>query len=239
MGMLSRWGVLVGAGLVAGASWALDFTGIFPENVKCVSIVAPSSHADNAVVATATNELAKAGFRVKVLPSVWTYSSDAAVRARDIEAAWQDPETDLILCARGGSGGWETVQELNFDILRSRDIPFVGFSNISVLNNAFIAKGVKRPVTGPMCTTLVNYPNTADSIARLGATLASAPLAATQLTVRRAPAAAVSGKPVGGHWPSISKMDAAWLPDTSGRVVFLEVNSSYTLAQAKDAFDLL
>ena len=230
--------VVCGCGLAWSLS-ALDFTGIFPESVRCVSIVAPSSHADNTTVATATNELVKAGYKVKVADSVWTYSSDPKVRARAIEAAWQDPETDLILCARGGSGGWDTVQELDFDILKARDIPFVGFSNISVLNNAFIAKGVKRPVTGPMCTTLVNYPNTADSIARLGATLASAPLAPTQLDVRRAPSAAVTGKPVGGHWPSISKMDAVWLPDTSGRVVFLEVNSSYTLDQAKDAFDLL
>ena len=217
----------------------LDFAGIFPENVKCVHIVAPSSHAGNDVVRTATNELAKAGYKVKVAPSVWKYASDPKVRARDIEAAWRDPETDLVLCARGGKGAWDTVRELDFDLLRSREIPFVGFSNISVLNNAFVAKGVGRPVTGPMCTSLVNYPTSADSIARLRATLARGPLEPTRLQVLRAPTNAVSGKPVGGHWPSISRMEGDWLPDTTGRVVFLEINKTYKLDRAKSTFDLL
>ncbi len=221
------------------AATDLDFTGIFPASVKCVSIVAPSSHADNTVVETATNELVKVGYKVKVMDSVWTYSSDPAVRARDIERAWQDLETDLILCSRGGSGGWDTVTNLNFEILKSRDVPFIGFSNISTLMNAFLAKGVKRPITGPMCTSLVNYPTSADSIARLAATVARADLDDTQLTVRRAPTAAVSGKPVGGHWPSINTMSADWLPDTTGRIAFLEISSGYTVDTAKTQFDSL
>lgn len=227
-----------GCAALAGAA-ELDFKGIFPDNVKCVHIVAPSSQAGRKVVEQATNELAKAGYKVKVAPSVWSYSSDPKVRARDIEAAWRDPETDLVLCARGGNGAWDTVRQLDLDLLRSREIPFVGFSNISVLNNAFVAKGVKRPVTGPMCTSLVNYPTTADSIARLRATLARGPLEPTQLKVLRAPAAAVSGKPIGGHWPSISRMEGDWLPDTAGRVVFLEINKTYDLGRAKRTFDLL
>lgn len=224
---------------VAGFAAELDFTGLFPKSVKCVHIVAPSSHAGNAVVAKVTNELAKAGFKVKVAPSVWTYSDDPAVRARDIMAAWKDPETDAILCSRGGRGAWDTVQKLDFDVLKARDIPFIGFSNISVLMNAFIAKGVKRPITGPMCTSLVSYPSTPDSVARLGATVAGAALEPTQLEVRRAPAKAVTGKPAGGHWPSISGMDAAWLPDTTGRIIFLEVNKTYTYDRAVAAFETL
>lgn len=224
---------------VFGAESNLDFRGLFPANVKCIHIVAPSSHAGKTVVEKATNELTRAGYKVKVAPSVWTYSDDPAVRARDIMTAWQDTETDAILCARGGRGAWDTVQKLDFEVLRARDIPFVGFSNISVLMNAFVAKGVKRPITGPMCTSLVNYPSTADSIARLGATVAGAALEPTRLEVRRAPTRTVVGKPVGGHWPSISRMDASWLPDTKDRVVFLEVNKTYDYAKAVEAFDLL
>lgn len=218
---------------------ALDFKGLFPENVKCVHIVAPSSHAGNAVVTTATNELVKAGYKVKVAPSVWTYSADPAVRARDIMAAWKDPETDVIICSRGGRGAWDTVQKLDFDVLKARDVPFIGFSNISVVMNAFIAKGVKRPISGPMCTSLVNYPSSRDSITRLGATVAGAELEPTRLDVRRAPAKTVAGRPAGGHWPSISGMDASWLPDTKDRIIFLEVNRTYTYDGAVAAFEKL
>lgn len=224
---------------IAGTALGLDFSGIFPPDVKCVYIVAPSSHADNKTVVAATNAFAQAGYKVKVADTVWTYSADPARRARDIEKAWQDPETDAIICSRGGRGGFDTVTNLNWSILKSRDIPFIGFSNISTLMNAFLAKGVKRPITGPMCTSLVNYPTTRDSIARLCAVVARQPLEPTQLTVYRAPETAVSGKPVGGHFPSIGNMDAAWLPDTAGRIAFIEVNKTYTLETATLRFNAL
>lgn len=230
-------GMLACAGTCAAAT--LDFSGIFPPGVKCVYVVAPSSHANNKVVIAATNEFVRCGYKVKVADSVWKYSADAAVRARDLEKAWQDPETDAILCSRGGKGGFDTVTNLNFEILRSRDLPFIGFSNISTLMNAFIAKGVKRPITGPMCTSLVSYPSTRDSITRLSSTVAGAPLEPVQLKVLRAPAKTVKGKSAGGHWPSISRMTKEWLPSTDGRIIFLEINASYTLDKAKDAFGVL
>ena len=69
--MSLKWGVsALCAGFLLLGVQALDFTGIFPDSVKCVYVVAPSSHADNSTVATATNELVKAGFKVKVAPSV-------------------------------------------------------------------------------------------------------------------------------------------------------------------------
>ena len=218
---------------------ALDFSGIFPPDVKCVYIVAPSSHAKKEVVEQATNALIQVGYKVKVSEGVWHYTADAAQRARYLEAAWQDPETDLILCSRGGKGGFATVTNLNFEIIKSREVPFVGFSNISCLMNAFVARGVKRPITGPMCTSLVSYPTTRDSIRRLGATVARKPLEPTQLDVLRAPAQAVHGKPLGGHWPSISQMTKEWLPSTDGRVVFLEINKTYTLETAMSSFQTL
>lgn len=237
--MFDRIVVTVMAAMVAHACLGLDFTGIFPSGIKCVYVVAPSSHAGKETVEKATNAFVQAGYKVKVADTVWTYNSDPAARARDIEKAWQDPETDVIICSRGGRGGFDTVTNLNWSVLKSRDIPFVGFSNISTLMNAFLAKGVKRPITGPLCTSLVNYPVTSDSIARLGATIARQPLEPTQLTVYRAPKAPVSGKPVGGHFPSISGMDAAWLPDTTGRIAFLEVNKTYTLETATNRFAVL
>lgn len=167
---------------------------------------------------------------------MWTYAPDGAQRARYLERAWKDPETDIILCGRGGRGGYDTVTNLNFSILRSRDVPFVGFSNISCLMNAFVAKGVGRPISGPMCTSLVRYPTTRDSIRRLSATVAGEPLEETRLNVLRPAPRTVSGKPIGGHWPSISRMDREWLPSTDGRVVFLEVNKTYSLEKAKAAF---
>ncbi|MCQ2389832.1 MAG: LD-carboxypeptidase [Kiritimatiellae bacterium] len=217
----------------------VDLKGIFPSSVKCVTIVAPSSHIGAESVAAVTNGLGQAGYKVKVADSVWTYSADPAVRARDIEKAWLDPETDLVLCARGGRGGWDTVTNLNFSVLKSRNVPFVGFSNISTLMNAFIAQGVHHPITGPMCSTLSRGKYPRDARERLCQTVAGEPLAATQLKVLRASPTTVTGKPVGGHWPSISRMEAPYLPDTTGRVAFLEINRTYTFDTATNTFAVL
>ena len=215
----------------------VDLTGVFPSNVKCVHLVAPSSvPSTKDVVVKATNALVRAGYRVKVSPGVLTYAPDGAQRARYLETAWKDPETDLILCGCGGRGGYDTVTNLDFSVLRSRDVPFVGFSNISCLMNAFVAKGVGHPISGPMCTSMVRYPTTRDSIERLSATVAGEPLEKTRLEVLRPARRSVSGKPIGGHWPSISRMDCEWLPSTDGRIVFLEINKNYSKERAKLTF---
>lgn len=237
-----------GTAVVAIAFWSMpcavarsseaevDLTGVFPKNIKCVHLVAPSSLPPKEVIVKTTNALVRAGYKVKVSPGVWTYAPDGAARARDLEAAWRDPETDLILCARGGRGGYDTVTNLDFSVLHSRNLPFVGFSNISCLMNAFVARGVGHPISGPMCTSIVRYPTTRDSLARLSATVAGGPLKPTKLKVLRPGGRTVSGRPIGGHWPSISRMDRNWLPSTDGRIVFLEINRTYSLDKAKAAF---
>lgn len=231
--------------LAAGLAFAatpekkLDFTELFPEEVKCVYLVAPASQLDTSTVAAFTNALAEAGIRTKVSKGVWKYEADAAKRARHLEEAWADPEADLILCTRGGKGSFETLLKLDLGKLRAREIPFMGFSNISVLLNAFVAKGVGRPISGPTVSSLANYPNTPDAVRRVRDTLAFRDLPSAQLAVYRAPAAAVMGKPLGGHFPSLAKMTSEWLPDSTGRVIFLEVNKTYVFEKAVERFDAL
>ena len=216
----------------------VDLSALLPDEIKCVAIVAPSSKPASNDVVECVRSLEKAGKTVKVYPSAWN-EVDAAAKARDIEAAWQDPDTDLILCARGGSGSFDTLKALDFEILKARDVPFMGFSNISTLLNGFVKMGVKRPIAGPLATTLVTYPHTDASIRRAHDVLAGAELPSTQLSVRRAPSATVTGKPLGGHVPSIASMTAEWIPDTTGRIVFLEYNSSYDYTGATNMFRIV
>lgn len=217
----------------------VDLSGLLPETIQCVSIVAPSSQPESNDVVECVRELEKAGKTVKVYPGVWHRSSNGADRAREIEAAWQDADTDLILCARGGSGSFDTLKALNFDILKSRDVTFMGFSNISTLLNAFVKMGVKRPIGGPMASTLASYPHTATSIGRAYAVLSKEDLPSSRLTVRRAPTESIVGKPLGGHFPSLASMTEEWIPDTAGRIIFLEVNSSYNYSKAVTSFDTM
>ncbi|MCD9877138.1 S66 peptidase family protein [Streptomyces guryensis] len=61
-----------------------------------------------------------------------------ADRAADLQAAWCDPSVDAVLCARGGYGAQRTVDLLDWDAMRAAGPKvFVGFSDITVLHQAF------------------------------------------------------------------------------------------------------
>lgn len=61
-----------------------------------------------------------------------------ADRAADLEAAWCDPSVDAVLCARGGYGAQRMVDLLDWDAMRAAGPKvFVGFSDITVLHQAF------------------------------------------------------------------------------------------------------
>ncbi|MFI7406148.1 LD-carboxypeptidase [Streptomyces sp. NPDC049541] len=61
-----------------------------------------------------------------------------AERAADLQAAWCDPSVDAVLCARGGYGAQRMVDLLDWDAMRAAGPKvFVGFSDITVLHQAF------------------------------------------------------------------------------------------------------
>lgn len=235
----TNWTCALTAMIVGSVFAAESLVGVFPENVHCVGLVAPASLLAQSTVRLGTNLLTQAGYTLKISEGVWAASQESAqVRAAYLQAMYADPEVDLILCVRGGSGAADMLAHFDYDVLRANDKPLVGFSNISCLLNGFAKEGLTNLVSGPLLSTLVNY-NTSETVQRLHDVLAKADLPDSALVVRRAPAASVTGKPLGGHFPSINGIPTARLPDTAGRIVFLEVNSSYTLDTAKTAFDAL
>ncbi|MER6423634.1 LD-carboxypeptidase [Streptomyces sp. NPDC001137] len=61
-----------------------------------------------------------------------------ADRAADLQAAWCDPSVDAVLCARGGYGAQRMVDLLDWEAMRAAGPKvFVGFSDITVLHQAF------------------------------------------------------------------------------------------------------
>lgn len=61
-----------------------------------------------------------------------------ADRTADLQAAWCDPSVDAVLCARGGYGAQRMVDLLDWDAMRAAGPKvFVGFSDITVLHQAF------------------------------------------------------------------------------------------------------
>ena len=70
-------------------------------------------------------------------------------RARDLQEAWCDPSVAAVLCARGGYGAQRMVDLLDWAAMRAAGPKvFVGYSDITVLHEAFAAAGrASRPCT--------------------------------------------------------------------------------------------
>lgn len=72
-------------------------------------------------------------------------------RAQDLQEAWCDPSVDAVLCARGGYGVHRMVDLLDWTAIRAAGPkPFVGYSDITVLHEAFALRAGFSTLLGPM-----------------------------------------------------------------------------------------
>ncbi|MGW0788693.1 S66 peptidase family protein [Streptomyces sp. NPDC002911] len=77
-------------------------------------------------------------------------------RARDLQEAWCDPDVDAVLCARGGYGAHRVVDLLDWPAMRAAGPKvFVGYSDITVLHEAFALRTGFSTLHGPMVATEV------------------------------------------------------------------------------------
>ncbi|MFG2530513.1 LD-carboxypeptidase [Streptomyces sp. NPDC048516] len=71
-------------------------------------------------------------------------------RARDLQEAWCDPDVKAVFAARGGYGAQRMVDLLDWDALRAAaPKPLVGFSDVTVLHEAFAVRAGVSTLHGP------------------------------------------------------------------------------------------
>ncbi|MFD6803093.1 LD-carboxypeptidase [Streptomyces cyaneofuscatus] len=77
-----------------------------------------------------------------------------ADRAADLQAAWCDPSVDAVFCARGGYGAHRMADLLDWAAIRAAGPKvFVGYSDITVLHEAFALRAGFSTLHGPMVAT--------------------------------------------------------------------------------------
>ena len=217
--------------LVSAVLAAAPSTGLFPPDVKTVGIVSMSSILPKEKLVFGTNLIAQAGCSVKVAPNVQGPEvASAETRARLFEQAWLDPEIDILLFARGGVGAEDVVPLLDWEKLKSRDMRVVGFSDVTLLLNVMLAKGVGHPYSGTMLSGFGSW--TDASREWFSKTLAGASL--EPVKTRPLKPGEAKGLPMGGHvtrMHSLFKSGAA--PKAAGKIVFLECTARHVAAMIK------
>ena len=240
--------LLLSVSLFAGAAETGPvWKGLFGK-MKTIAVCAPGLPGNSSEVDLALKHLRDAGYKVKVMPNarkneVSRKMVDAALRAADFMQAYCDPEIDAIWCVRGGNGSLLVAKRLEWEKLRFRKLPVIGFSNITELHCMMLKNGVGHILSGPSLTQLTKC--NSKTVAWFSRAVAGQAQPVIQLKVIRGKDC--SGYPAGGH---INMYKRSYCdgnaPAADGKVIFLEsprsnphkfVVKELELLRKKGAFD--
>lgn len=156
-------------------------------------------------------------------------------RAADLNRFLRDGEIDLILCARGGYGAMRLLDKIDYDAARRDPKPVVGYSDVTALSLALLARAGVISFSGIMATAGSGFgedsldPFSAQSFfvavgeGPLPRTLTGPPEGASW-QVHRAPAAHTLTGPLIPVCLSLltSLTGTPFLPDLSGAILIIE-----------------
>ncbi len=121
-------------------------------------IVAPAGSFDRKPFDSGVRILHKMGFNTRVDERIFNHSGYLAgtddQRADQFEQMINDDQVDAIICARGGFGCLRILPHLDFDCMRRKAKPLVGFSDITALHQAMYKRAGLVTFHGPTVTTL-------------------------------------------------------------------------------------
>ncbi len=125
----------------------------FPAHIRSIAVTAPAGQPDGEKL---QNELDFISRFVNVkcylaVPDGDTpayLAGEKSDRLALLNAAIKDPDIDMILCARGGFGSMHLLDGIDYDTLRQRNLPLMGYSDITAIHCAMLAKNAGVPIAG-------------------------------------------------------------------------------------------
>ena len=129
-------------------------------SIRHIAVIAPSGPPERDLLEAGVAAAEADGVKVSLMPNIFKggsmkyLSSDVAWRLDDLHRALNDASVDLIMCARGGYGAVHLLDKIDYDLLRERDLPVVGLSDITALHLAMLSRNAGRPWAGSMAVRL-------------------------------------------------------------------------------------
>ena len=202
----------------------------FPDNIRKIGICTPSKRVEPEQITAAVALLEKWGIAYTLAPDVMTageedyFAANAEKRAAAFNALLRDESIDLILCSRGGYGAAYLLPLIDWDLLKKRNLPVIGYSDVTALHLAMLARSAGRPVAARMAAHLPDIAADPFSCDSMRHALAGTP----EKTVQLSPVIpSVISSVTGGFVPVnltvlASLCGSQWLPDWSGMILALE-----------------
>ncbi|MCH8523697.1 MAG: LD-carboxypeptidase [Balneolales bacterium] len=126
-----------------------------------IAVTSPATTPDLSLLNLGVSYLEKLGYTVvvgKTCTSKLNYlAGDDQLRASELMNFFEDPNIDAIMCARGGYGGMHLLPLLDFDRIAKNPKLLIGFSDITALEWALLAKCNMVTVSGGMVASDMGY----------------------------------------------------------------------------------
>ncbi len=129
-----------------------------------IGIVAPAGQlVDHDQFSTGINILSEMGFKTKFPRNLWPgtgYLADTDEnRALEFNLLWRDKEVKALLALRGGFGSLRILENIDLKSILRAPKPFIGYSDITVLNNYIASQTGIVTLHGPVLTSLADCSN--------------------------------------------------------------------------------
>lgn len=120
-----------------------------------IGIISPSSSPDDLFkINKGVSYLESLGYNVKVGKNVGNYHGYLAgtdeERVKDIHEMFADKQIKAIICVRGGYGSPRLLDKIDYKLIANNPKIFVGYSDITALQMAFLEKTGLITFAGPM-----------------------------------------------------------------------------------------
>ncbi len=205
----------------------------FPAEVKKIGIAAPASSADRVRYASSRQWMSERGIVLLEAEHLFSgaplpyLSASDEMRAEDLNRLIGDPSVDLILCLRGGYGSPRILDRIDWETLRRRRLPLVGFSDITAIHLAMLAKRAGVPVAGQMAANLSlsmrNDPTFRAFRRALDTAFHGKKRCSRSVPLEVLRVGACMGRIVTANLTLLAALcGSEWLPDFSGTILILE-----------------
>jgi muramoyltetrapeptide carboxypeptidase len=149
-------------------------------------------------------------------------------RVEDIQQMFADKKVKAIFCLRGGYGAFRLLDKIDYKIIQNNPKIFVGFSEITALQMAFLQKANLITFTGPMVVpnfskdisnyTEENFWSLITSSKNIGKVQLDG-----LLNLRKLNSGIATGRIVGGNLAVLtSLLGTGYLPDLKDKMLFFE-----------------
>ncbi len=188
-----------------------------------IGVFAPSSYVERADIEKSAALLESKGYKVFVHPQTYERLNQSAgdhlQKSLAFQGLWQRADISAIWAAGGGNRAMHLIDTINFEKLKSKPKPFIGFSDVTPLLNAVTAHTGIVTYHGPVFKNLHKYNEFDHLLDLLAGKKTSWPLKAANVKNH----GKAKGRLVGGNLSLFQYLPQTLPADyTDGAILFLE-----------------